>query len=220
MGNISKNAYGMTLLCPIRQDDAAHSYSNLTRDCLETLPLHDNSPMAKVPNTYLCRLYVLDDVFYQGAPASEEHLKSKYLVFCTNFHGDRDTYLRGMWNAVQEDVKRIWGYCIAFDKVKTAGDFVAYAKQCQVTNSLFFNGSDGGPLDEQLKALYLRQEFTRFAFDNFGKSAVELQQAFREFVAIVQPDNLQTPTWAPGMTQETPQLQYSFHMAARKEEYA
>ena len=47
--------------------------------------------MAKVPNTYLARFYILNDVFYQGFPAEEEHLKSKYLVFSSNFHGDENT---------------------------------------------------------------------------------------------------------------------------------
>lgn len=216
MGNTAGKAYGMTLLCPIRQDDATHSYSNLTRNRLERLPLHSDSPMAKVPNTYLCRFYLLDDVFYEGSPAQEEHLQSRYLVFCTNFHGDRDAYLRGMWDNAQAEVKQIWEYCVAFDKVKTAEDFVGYAQKCQVTNSLFFKGSTDDPLAEQLKALYLKQEFTRFAFDHYGKSAAELQQAFREFVSIVKPDDLSGPTWQPGMTEETPQHCYSFHMKGGK----
>ncbi len=62
--------------------------------------------MAKVPNTYLCRFCVLSDVPYQGKPAYLEHLKSDYLVFSSNFYGELEPYLEGMWNALQEGVLR------------------------------------------------------------------------------------------------------------------
>ena len=96
--NISGNAYGLTLLCPIINGSKGdQSFAEILRDYLETLPIESQSPMAKVPNTYFARFYILNDVFYEGFPIDEEHLKSKYLVFSSNFHGDRDTYVRGMW---------------------------------------------------------------------------------------------------------------------------
>jgi hypothetical protein len=212
MANTSGKAYGLTLLCPIRQDDESCSYSNIVYQRLSLLPRHYRSPMAKVPNTYLCRLYVLNDVFYQGHPAREEHLKSKYLVFCCNFHGDRDHYLKGMWEAIQDDIEHIWEHCIHFDLVNNAQDFIAYVTKCQVKNNLFFNGSTDDSLEEQLKSLYLKQEFSRFAYNNQGKNAVELQQAFKEFVAITQPANVKSPSWYPGMTVESLGHAYDKHV--------
>jgi hypothetical protein len=53
-------------------------------------------------------------------------------------------------------------------------------------------------LAQQLKNLYLKQEFSKFAFESQGKSAVALQEAFREFVRRAQPENLAGPTWAAG----------------------
>ena len=198
--NISGNAYGLTLLCPIKngsQDD--QSYAEILRDHLETLLVDGQSPMAKVPNTYLARFYVLNDVFYQGFPVEEEHLKSKYLVFSSNFHGDRDTYVRCMWEAGEAAVKKIWQHCVAFDEVHTAEDFIDYVKKCQVDNNLFFNGSTDDSLAKQLKALYLKQEFTRFAYENRGLNAEELQKSFNEFVQRTQPSNLDGPSWSPGV---------------------
>jgi len=197
--NTSGRAYGLTLLCPIKnksRDD--RSYAEILRDFLENLASDDASPMAKVPNTYLARFYVLNDVFFQGHGFREEHLKSKYLVFSSNFHGDRDAYVQGMWNCNKKGVSAIWKYCVGFDDVKTAHDFLQYVKRCQVDNALFFNGSTDDSLPEQLKALYLKQEFTRFAYDNQGASPERLQKKFKKFLERTQPLNLEEPTWLPG----------------------
>lgn len=201
--NTSGNAYGLTLLCPIKngsKDD--ESFAELLRHYLETLAVDGDSPMAKVPNTYFARFYVLNDVFYQGHPIDEEHLKSKYLVFSSNFHGNRDTYVKGMWEANEAAVKEIWQYCVAFDDVHSADDFVEYVKKCQVDNALFFNGSTDDPLAEQLKSLYLKQEFTRFAYENQGLGAEELRKNFENFVDRTQPSNLDGPSWSPGIPAE------------------
>lgn len=199
MPNINGNAYGLTLLCPIKNGSQNNqSYAEIIRDHLEKLPLDMQSPMAKVPNTYLCRFYVLNDVFYEGYPAKEEHLQSRYLVFSSNFYGDLEDYLRGMWSHAHKEVKEIWQYCVGFNPDGSAEDFVNYIKKCQVDNALFFNGSTDDPLDEQLKSLYLKQEFSRFIYDNQGTSDADLQVAFEEFVKRTDPVNLNGPTWAPG----------------------
>ena len=196
-------AAGLTVLSPIvNGGDDQLSNAMRTRRHLHDMPLHSNSPMAKVPNTYLCRFYVLNDVFYESAPAKEEHLQSKYLVFSTNYYGKLETYLEGMWKHAEDDVRAIWQHCVAFDKVRSATDFVSYMKKCQVKNHLFFNGSTGDPLAEQLKSLYLKQEFSRFVYENQGKPPEELKQAFQAFTARTQPDNLDAPTWVAGADEE------------------
>lgn len=201
--NTSGSAYGLTLLCPIKNGNKDNeAFAELLRYHLETLAVDGESPMAKVPNTYFARFYVLNDVFYQGYPIDEEHLKSKYLVFSSNFHGDRDTYVRGMWKANETAVKEIWQHCVAFDDVHSADDFVDYVKKCQVDNALFFNGSTDDSLAEQLKSLYLKQEFTRFAYENQGLDAEELQKNFEGFVQRTQPSNLDGPSWCPGIPPE------------------
>ena len=91
---------------------------------------------------------------------------------------------------------------MTFDCVKNADDFVAYIKRCQVNNALFFNGSTGQPLEEQLKNLYLKQEFSRFAYEHQGKNPQELQCAFQAFIARTQPDNMNAPTWVTGAHKE------------------
>ena len=206
MANKSGNAYALTILCPILGGAPPDSptgtggptYTTLLRNQLQTLHVNEESPMAKVPNTYLCRFWVLSDVPYQGKPAFFERLKSDYLVFSSNFHGELEPYLEGMWNALQEGILAILGHCVGHETVHDASSFIAYVKKCQVTTTFFFNGSTDEPLAQQLKNLYLKQEFSKFAFENQGKSAGELQEAFREFVRHTQPTNLTGPTWAAG----------------------
>ena len=209
MGNVSGNAYALTILSPIKNGYTSDeiAYADLIRDRLQGWNTEENSPMSKVPQTYLCRYFVLDDVYtesYPGAGAlpKEDHLKSRYLVFSCNFHGgpkaDLDGYLRGMWNAIGERVKEIWGYCYGFEQVDTADKFIAYMKKCQLKANLFFVGSTDDSLDEQLKSLYLKQEFAKFAIDNQGFDASTLKINFQAFIARVKPTDLCEPIWTPG----------------------
>jgi hypothetical protein len=73
-------------------------------------------------------------------------------------------------------------------------------KKCQLEATLFFNGSTDDSLQEQLKSLYLKQEFAKFAVENQGKSAVDLQAAYKEFMKRVKPTDLSAPTWRPGQS--------------------
>ena len=72
------------------------------------------------------------------------------------------------------------------------------------TQHCFFNGSNGEPLKEQLKALYIKQEFSRFAVANQGRGAEDVKFAWREFIERVQLDNMKTPSWTPGQSSVQP----------------
>jgi hypothetical protein len=221
MANRSGNAYGLTALIPIkngtlpRDEDSHCGHYSLIQDLLEDWEINEKSPMAKVPNTYLCRFYVLNDVFYQGSPALEEHLKSKYLVFSSNFYGDLTLYLQGMWENAEKELREILVHCVAFDKVNSKGDFVDYIKRCQVYNNLFFNGSTDDSLKEQLKSLYLKQAFSHFVFTHQPRiqtgeeNASDLQKAFLAFVEYTKPGNVDSPSWTPGSAEEPENLEWN-----------
>jgi hypothetical protein len=199
MGNQNGKAYGLTVLCPMR-DDARESQSFATkiRERLHHLPADQDSPMARVPNTYLCRFFVLDQLPYQGKPAEYDQLASKYLVFVCELHGQLDVYLRGMWLQAEKMIREVFEYCVGFEQVESADSFVHYVKRCQVETTFYFNGSTDEPLAEQLKALYLKQEFGKFVRAQQGKSPAEVQSAFLKFVETTQPTNLAGPTWRAG----------------------
>ncbi len=199
MANESGKAYALCALSPIKNGyTESRSYAEAIRERLQSWPLDDRSPFAKVLETYLARMFVLDQVFFEGSPARLDYLASSYLVLASYFHGDRDAYLRGMWTAIRPEIEQVFGYCVAFDTVTDAASFAAYIVKCQITTSLFFMGSTDDPLAEQLKSLYLKQEFARFAAEHQGADPATLQQAFSAFVARVEPENLAAPTWKPG----------------------
>lgn len=232
MATKSGNATALTVLSPIKNGIVdGLSFADITRERCLRLPIHEKSPLARVPNTYLARLFVLEDVVYESLPGSDsvfnftditsffsdaarkdalprkDNLQSKYLVFSSNFYGDLDAYLTGMWEkwayddyGVQRDIRYIWEHCVAFDQVTECNDFIGYIKKCQLDASLFFNGSTDDSLQEQLKSLYLKQEFTRFVVAHQGKSAAEIQQDFKAFIERVQPENLNGPSWQPGQS--------------------
>ena len=70
------------------------------------------------------------------------------------------------------------GIAWAFESTERHG---SYMKRCQVTNNLFFNGSTGDPLAEQLKSLYL---FSRFAYENQGKSPEDFNGPFGNLLPV------------------------------------
>jgi hypothetical protein len=216
MGNKFGNAYGLTALIPVKHGaEENRAYDKIIRDELQKWKLNKISPMAEVPNTYLSRVFLLNDVFYEGKPAIEEHLNNKYLVFSSNFHGELDDYLTGMWKAIGIELKDFLRHCVAFDTVDSAADFVKYVKRCQINNSLFFNGSNDKPLAEQLKALYVKQSFVHFAYLSQryryegDEGARKLQDAFRRFTKLIQIDDTSEPTWKVGATVVDPEIEQS-----------
>jgi hypothetical protein len=207
MANQSGNAYALTLLCPIRHGMPKESPDGMEGQtcaaCVryllqDVMRVSEDSPMARVPNTYLSRFYILEDVPYQGKPAILEHLKSNYLVFSANLHGELDTWLTGMWNAIQPEISGLLKYCFGFETVHDCASLITWVKKCQVETTFFFDGSTDESLAVQLKNLYLKQEFSDFVFANQGNSPDVLQANFREFVARTQPGNIDAPTWKPG----------------------
>lgn len=223
--NISGAAYALTLLCPVKPEfEKNRLYADLIRDQLEVWNTHEVSPLSKVPNTYLGRFFVLDDIYTESLPGASiwdslpdirilqsnkqrlkalphtDHLQSRYLVFTSNLHGDVDAYLSGMWQNMQVEIKAIWQYCYGFEGVGDAASFVTYAQKCRMDAALFFVGSNDDPLADQLKALYVKQQFSRFAQETQDLPAAQLKQAYMAFMLRIKPRDVTTPTWQAGVS--------------------
>ena len=67
-------------------------------------------------------------------------------------------------------------------------------------SSLFFVGSNDDSLAAQLKALYVKQEFSRFAQETQDLPASQLKLAYTAFMQRIQPRNVDAPTWKAGAT--------------------
>jgi hypothetical protein len=183
MANQSGQVYGLTILSPILEGDSLDiSHAIALRSYLAGLPQNHTSPFAKISSTHFCRLVVMDDVVFVGSPAREEHLKSRYLVFESNFDGDLDTYLTRMAREIPELVDAVWKHCVGYPGVADPSAFAAYMKKCQITTTFFFADVNNKTVDQTLKALQVQSDVSHFIARNQGKPAAELQSAFRILV--------------------------------------
>src|SRR5450755_1285962 len=179
MSNQSGQVYGLTILSPIIEDDGLDiCHSMELRWYLGHLARDHESPFARISSTYLARLVVLDDVVYVGAPACEEHLKSRYLVFETNFDGDLDTYLTRMARETPEFVEMVWKHCIGYPGVTDTGAFVGYMKKCQIGTTFFFADVNNRTVQQTLKALQTQSALAHFIEKYQGRPPAEIQSEF------------------------------------------
>ncbi len=184
MPNTSGSVYGLTILSPIIEDkrlDISHTIE--LRDYLATLPRDHTSPFAALNSTHLARLVVMDDVVYVGAPACEEHLKSRYLVFETNFDGDLDTYLTRMATEIPGLVDGVWKHCVGYPGCGSPAAFIAYMKKCQLETTFFFADVNDHTVQQNLKALQVQSALAHFIGHHQGQSPAEIQQAFGKLLA-------------------------------------
>jgi hypothetical protein len=184
MGNVSGGTYGLTILSPIIMDDgkAEVCHSMALRWYLSRLERDYRSPFATLSSTYLARLVVMDDVIFVGRPAIEEHLKSRYLVFETNFDGDLDTYLRRMATETSQFVNDVWQHCVGFPGTNDVDKFISYMKKCQFETTFFFADVNNQTVDSTLRALKTQSALAHFIEHHQGISAAQLQRAFGEFL--------------------------------------
>jgi hypothetical protein len=182
MADKNGSVYGLTILSPIIQDTKAQvCHSVILRLHLTGLRRDESAPFAKIPGTHMCRLVVMDDVFYPGYPTRVEQLQSSYLLFEANLDGDRDAYLARMATAAPQEVDDIWRHCVGYPGVKDVGAFVAYMKKCQIPTTFYFADVNNKTVEETLRALQVQAGLAAFVEQNQGKSPAELKQAFTEF---------------------------------------
>jgi hypothetical protein len=183
MPSQSGSVYGLTLLCPIIDDnDAIPSHDLQIRYHLSTLSLGPDGPFATAPGTHLARLVVLDDVVYVGVPSCEEHLNSKYLVFESNCDGDRDTYLTGLARNIPDQLDAIWQHCIGYPGTKDLSAFLNYMKKCQLETTFFFAPVNDKSVTQTLSALQTQRAVAAFIATHQSCSAADLQKDFKVFI--------------------------------------
>jgi hypothetical protein len=179
MANQSGQIYGLTILSPILEGDTLDiGHATALRWYLASLPRDHTSPFAQVSSTHFARLVVMDDVVFVGSPAIEEHLKSRYLVFETNFDGDLDTYLTRMARKIPDFVDSVWKHCVGYPGVSDPAAFAAYMKKCQIETTFFFADVNDKTVQQNLKALQIQSALSHFIEQNQGKPPAEIQKSF------------------------------------------
>jgi hypothetical protein len=194
MPNQNGTVYGLTILSPIIDDEkASPSHDLQIRNYLATLPTGEESPFALAPGTHLARLVVMDDVIYVGAPAIEEHLQSKYLVFESNLDGDLDAYLTGLAASAGHHFDAIWSHCVGYPGVSNPTAFIAYMKACQIETTFFFAAVNNKSVTETLRALQTQRAVADFIADHQGMEPARLQAEFAEFISVLNTRPLPKP---------------------------
>jgi hypothetical protein len=179
MANQSGQIYGLTILSPVLEGGTLDiGHATALRWYLASLPSDHTSPFAQVSSTHFARLVVMDDVVFVGAPAIEEHLNSRYLVFETNFDGDLDTYLTRIAKEIPDLVDSVWKHCVGYPGVADPAAFVAYMKKCQIETTFFFADVNDHTVQQNLKALQVQSALSHFIEQNQGKPAAEIQKSF------------------------------------------
>jgi hypothetical protein len=183
--------FGLTILSPISPDDSTkHKIGNHTkaiRRLLLDLPTGSASPLARVDTTHLARWVVVDDVADEGYPAAEDHLKSAYLLFTTNFDGTLDAYLDAMVERIPEVVDGLWKHCVGYPGLQNRDAFKKYMRRCRLKTTFFFPAYPQATLAQVRQALALQRGFVDLFIANQGKPAAVQQQQFTLFANARQP---------------------------------
>jgi hypothetical protein len=120
------------------------------------------SPFARSRSTHFVRMFVLDDVVFNGRapkdtlldklrkadllkPLPVDCLTTPFLFFNVDFDAEagtereRDLYLTGLWQQSSEALTRVFQHCQGFETVRTAQDFCRYIGRCQLETTMPFN---------------------------------------------------------------------------------
>ncbi len=213
------HSYGLTVLTPIRSGPAPGTgaegggpgssgtgagplarrdvtHAGVLRAKLRALPNGPDSPLARLPGTHIARWVVLDDVPFEAFPAEEDHLRSRYLLFTSNFDGELDPYLDAMWEKLNPEVMSLYGHCEGFDPetVKDAASFRDYMRRCKIFTTFFFPAAPDLTRDEILRALATQRRVARYIVDHQGETdRAGLRADFDRLVAEVRQAETPTP---------------------------
>jgi hypothetical protein len=160
MANQNGKKYGFTALFPIK--GGAHAAElrshlrRLDRNCY-------GSPLSEVRAIHMARFVVIDRLAYQGLPAKADSLASSYLLFLCDFDGESpDALVTGLLAAIPGEVEEIWKHCVAFPGVGHRDPLAAYFERCQIETNLFLADRPQDTVDDILKSLMYKREFTEF----------------------------------------------------------
>jgi hypothetical protein len=177
MPNYDAGHYFLTVAMPVRMDSVliegqSHSRRHLIREALAAMPMGERtaasegagnaSPFARSKSTHFVRMFVLDDVVFNGCvpgntlvdalrktdllkPQPVDRLSTPFLFFIVDFDAEagtdreRDVYLTDLWQQSSEALTKVFQHCQGFEAVRTAQDFCRYVGRCQIETTMPFN---------------------------------------------------------------------------------
>lgn len=153
MGNHTGKFYGYTGLFPVRDSpEEPISHLDALRALLNNMESGPGCLFARTRLVHGARLFLIDDVIYNGHPTREEHLAYPYLALSLTFDGDLKGLAAAIAMQVGPDFERIFQHCYGFKNASMPSPVLSYLEQCQVTTTFLYVDADAS-LKLTLKAL-------------------------------------------------------------------
>lgn len=126
------------------------------------VPTGRPSPFARCRRTHFARFVVIDQPAYNGRDAVDaivgrlrkvdllvaqpiDTMTRPWLLFAADFDltddtdGGLETYLRGLWELMEPELRAVYDHCFGFDGVASAADFAGYVRRCRIETTMSFN---------------------------------------------------------------------------------
>jgi hypothetical protein len=170
--NVNGQAYALTVITPIQpgaEDELTNHLQRLT---------HESSPFAKLPRTHFGRWVVVPGFVQAEGQPKPDLLSTQYLLFTSNFDGDRDSYLDHLCGALGDEAAAIWGRCVGCPSPASGAELKAYLLHNQVRTGFFYAAYPEATVPTVQAAIGVREKMIALARDTQGFEAAQVQQAF------------------------------------------
>lgn len=185
VGNRYDNFYGYTGLFPILPSDGDGSSPgrDLRRD-LATLPNGPGSMLSRTGLVHSARLFVLEDVVFNGHPSSAEHLRHQYLVVSITFDGDLEPLLRRVFENSGPEWSRVFRHTWGFPDILDAESLIAHVRARQINTTFLYVDAEAD-LKDTLHALSVQSEISEMVQANQGKGTAERRSLVKDTIARI-----------------------------------
>lgn len=191
---------GYTGFFPIIEDAGSQphavesSHAVELRGVLAALPTGEGSLFSRTRLVHGARLFVIDDVVYNGYPSREEHLAYSYLAMSLTFDGDLAALAEGIATLGAAEFDRIFSHCYGYEGAGSSERILAYLEACRVQTNTLFVEVDDASLEDVLKAIHAHARIARMIESAQGRSPSERKALVRALAASIR----QRPAPPPG----------------------
>jgi hypothetical protein len=183
MGNRYGQFYGYTALFPIIEETRADSHTEELRGILTRLPSGQGSLFSKTGLVHGARLFIVDDVIYNGMPAREEHLAYSYLALSITFDGELEGLAQRIAAVGAEDFASVFRHCYGFEGATDPQTLLRYLRACQVETTFLYVDVDDVNLEDTLRALAAKQVILDMIERASGRDVATRKALVREVAA-------------------------------------
>ena len=194
MSNTYGNFYGYTGVFPIIRDDKLEvSHAVELRRVLSELNSGGGSIFSRTGLVHGARMFVLDDVVYNGHPTKEEHLEYEYLMLSLTFDGALHEMAQRLNQYGGEELELIFSHCYGFANRDTSKEgMLKFLQQGQVTTSFLYVEADGD-LKETLRALWAKKVVGEMLEKAQGVSTEQKRALVKEAAVRIESATLPLP---------------------------